>query len=273
MTRRSGIDSKESLHTPFRLGRTSCNRGDFQFFQEAFKLGWVLLAHQLLLQRIRFAGFASLLENAVTIMVECQEPSMALQHLLHEQIVPMRIFLFAKDPGNQFARSIVNGRKQAQPWAALSKPGVMAPINLDQHPFLRIAGSSATMLWLASFGLRHRCASCKIRCTLARDNTIPSRSSERANWLPILRDACGAPSVPILTRLILGYFHKLLYSLTTGHSSAGFICNILVAPGSRHVPLCHLVLRCMMHSGRPRGTSRGMEAGKKSDIVPRMIAR
>jgi len=81
MTKRSGIGSKESLHTPFRLGRTSCNRGDFQ---EAFKLGWVLLAHQLLLQRIRFAGFASLLENAVTIMVECQEPSMALQHLLHE---------------------------------------------------------------------------------------------------------------------------------------------------------------------------------------------
>ena len=29
-------------------------------------MGWVLLAHQLLLQRIRFAGFASLLENAVT---------------------------------------------------------------------------------------------------------------------------------------------------------------------------------------------------------------
>ena len=35
---------------------------------------------------------------------------MALQHLLHEQKVPVRIFLFAKDPGNQLARSIVNGR-------------------------------------------------------------------------------------------------------------------------------------------------------------------
>jgi hypothetical protein len=65
MNRRSGIGSKESLHTPFRLGRTSCNRGDFQFFQEAFKLGWVLLAHQLLLQRIRFAGFAHDLRNEI----------------------------------------------------------------------------------------------------------------------------------------------------------------------------------------------------------------
>ncbi len=83
MTNLSSIGFKQTLHTSFGFWLTGSNRGDLQFFQQASKLGRVLLACYLFPQYISFCGATVLLEDAMVIMVKRQRPSVLLHHLTH----------------------------------------------------------------------------------------------------------------------------------------------------------------------------------------------
>src|SRR5579863_10657941 len=89
-------------------------------------------------------------------MIECQRASMPLDHLLHQQKVPMPIFLLTEDCRHDLASRIINGGNQTEPGPTLTQPSMATAVDLHQHAFLGVALAPTTMLRLASFGLRQQ---------------------------------------------------------------------------------------------------------------------
>jgi hypothetical protein len=99
------------------------------------KLAPSYLSGQLLSQ----AGFFWALENGVPVSVERQGQTSRAADLLQHQKVPGRILLFPKAGVHQLRSGIIDRRQQDQLGSAPLQPVVVAAIDLQQHPGLRVA--------------------------------------------------------------------------------------------------------------------------------------
>jgi hypothetical protein len=71
--------------------------------------------------------------------------------ILQETPVAFKVFSWPEEGGKDTACSIIDGGQKNEPWSASFQPVVMATIDLDQHPHLRLTGTSAVRFWRPVF--------------------------------------------------------------------------------------------------------------------------
>jgi len=100
-------------------------------------------ARQFVLEILRGAGVA--MKQAVAIRIGGGGNPVALDQVAEEQKVPVRVFLGAKDAGQDGAGGIIDRGVEDEARAALLEPGMMAAVHLDEQTGLRHALAAATV--------------------------------------------------------------------------------------------------------------------------------
>ena len=70
----------------------------------------------------------------MAVVVEGERDARAAQHLLHEQEVAAGVLDGSEQRVHDGARGVVDGEQQGEARAALLEPGVVAAVELEQHP-------------------------------------------------------------------------------------------------------------------------------------------
>ena len=119
--------TREALRTPLGLRRAGEDLGDPQFLHRPRELG----------RRTLGAASGRGQEDAVAVGVERQRESAATRDLLHQGEVAARVLGRPEQRVGHIAGRVVDREQQGEARTALLQPGVMAAVNLEQHPLAR----------------------------------------------------------------------------------------------------------------------------------------
>lgn len=142
---------KEPLDAPFALWGGGRDPTDAQFVEGPADLCGGHGPVQFLGQGAWGAGIA--MKQAMAIGVHGSRDAIALDETTEQEEVAMRIFLGAKDTGEDLPGSIVNGRVEDETWAPVLEPGMVAAVHLDEQASLGHAlAATAIAGWPAGPG-------------------------------------------------------------------------------------------------------------------------
>ena len=85
------------------------------------------------------------MKQAVAIGVGGRRDAVALDEAPEQEEVPMGVFLGPKDPGQDLARRIVDGRMEHEARPAVLEPGMVTAVHLDEQARLGHALAAAAM--------------------------------------------------------------------------------------------------------------------------------
>ena len=134
---------KEALDATFPLRRGGGNPADPEFLQRPADLRRGHGPLQLLGQAAWGAGIA--MKQAMAIGVGSGGDAIALDEAAEQEEIAVRIFLWAKDAGEDLPCGIVNGGVEDEVGAPVLEPGVMTAIHLDEQAGLGHALAAPAM--------------------------------------------------------------------------------------------------------------------------------
>ena len=88
-----------------------------------------------------------MLEDRVSVAVQGQRDSVALDQALHEKEVAAGVLLLVEQRVGHGVGGIIYGQQQGEPGSSLFQPRMMASVYLHQHPLMRHALASDTVSW------------------------------------------------------------------------------------------------------------------------------
>ncbi len=136
--------AKEPLYAALALRRGGGDPADPEFLERTPDLRGGDGALELLRQAWRSPRVA--MKDAMSISVGRGGQAIASDELAQQQEIAVCIFLGAKDASQDFARGIVDGRKEDEARATILEPGMVAAVHLDEEPGLGHALAPAAML-------------------------------------------------------------------------------------------------------------------------------
>lgn len=136
---------EEALHAPFGLRRGGGDPGDAEFLEDAPDLCRRGYAAKLLLEIRRALAIA--LENSVSIGVDGDGESVGECHRTQEQQVALGILAVPENGTENPSGRVIDGHEQDEVGATGLKPGVVAPVELDEQAGLRHAFTTRPMTW------------------------------------------------------------------------------------------------------------------------------
>lgn len=135
--------TEEPLDPSFALGRGRGDPADAQLMQRTADLRGGKGARQFVGDALGSAGGA--MKQAVAIGIGGSRDPVAADEAAEEEEVSVRVFLRAKDAGEDGARGVIDGGVQHQTGATVLKPGMMAAIHLDEETGLGHAFAASTV--------------------------------------------------------------------------------------------------------------------------------
>jgi len=135
--------AKEPFDPALALRRGGRDPADAEFSQRTSHLrggngALELLRHAL--RRLRSGA-----KDPMPIGVDCGGQAIAADEVPQQEEIAVRIFLGAKDTGEDFARGVIDGGEEDEARAAVLEPGVVAAVHLDEEAGLRHALAAAPM--------------------------------------------------------------------------------------------------------------------------------
>ena len=128
--------SRHPLHSSLRLGRQGEDHLDTDLVHCARELSW----------SARRSAPWHMLEDGVAISVQGDRYPIALDHTLHQKEVVPSVLVFTEQCAYHFARSVVDSQQQHELGSIVSKPPVVAAVDLYEHPLTRHALPTNTVL-------------------------------------------------------------------------------------------------------------------------------
>ena len=135
--------AEEPFHAALTLGRGGGDPADPQFLERSADLGGSEVALKLLRQAL--GGQRIAVKDAMAIGVGGGRQAIPADELAQQQEIAVRVFLRAKDAGEDFAGGIVDGGVEDEAGAAVLEPGMVAAVHLDEQAGLRHARPAAAM--------------------------------------------------------------------------------------------------------------------------------
>ena len=135
--------AEEPFHAALALGRGGGDPADPKFLERSADLGGGEVALKLLRQAL--GGQRIAMKDAMAIGVGGGRHAIPADELAQHQEIAVRVFLRAKDAGEDFAGGIVDGGMEDEAGTAVLEPGMVAAVHLDEQAGLRHARAAAAM--------------------------------------------------------------------------------------------------------------------------------